>query len=124
MIGYTVHRIDAVTNASTVSRTIRLNAGIKRVLGVLAVMPDAYSASARSQAMDTRIGLKYNGVEVLPRGFSLGLLLHTGYLPMRDAMLQTPFETVEGTENGISIDVEISGDGHVPNVDLYFATES
>lgn len=122
MIGYTVHRIDAVTDASTVSRTIRLNAGTKRVLGVLAVMPDAYPN--QSQAMDTRIGLKYNGVEVLPRGFSLGLLLHTGYLPMRDAMLQTPFETVEGTENGISIDVEISGDGHVPNVDLYFATES
>ena len=122
MIGYTVHRIDAVTDASTVSRTIRLNAGTKRVLGVLAVMPDAYPN--QSQAMDTRIGLKYNGVEVLPRVFSLGLLLHTGYLPMRDAMLQTPFETVEGTENGISIDVEISGDGHVPNVDLYFATES
>lgn len=122
MIGYTVHRIDKVTDASTVSKTIRLNAGTKRVLGVLAVMPDAYSDP--SQAMDTRIGLKYNGVEVLPRGFSLGLLLHSGYLPMRDAMLQTPFETVEGTENGISIDVEISGNGHVPSVDLYFATES
>lgn len=122
MIGYTVHRIDAVTDASTVSRTIRLNAGTKRVLGVLAVMPYAYSNPYK--AMDTRIGLKYNGVEVLPRDFSLGLLLHTGYLPMRDAMLQTPFETVEGAENGISIDVEISGDGHVPSVDLYFATES
>lgn len=122
MIGYMVHRIDAVTDASTVSKTIRLNAGTKRVLGVLAIMPDSYGN--QYQAMRVRIGLKYNGVEILPRGFALGLLLHNGYFPMRDAMLQTPFEPVEGAENGISIDVEISGDGYVPSVDLYFATES
>ena len=40
---------------------------------------------------------------------------------MREALLQTPYEPEAGGD--ISIDVEITGDGRVPGVDLYFATE-
>lgn len=119
MIGYMMHAVEAVEDSSTVSKTIHLNAGVRRVLGVLAVIPDAYADPG--VAMTTRIGLKYDGVEILPRGFSIALLLHNGLFPMREALLQTPYEPEAGGD--ISIDVEIMGDGRVPGVDLYFATE-
>ena len=119
MIGYMMHAVEAVEDSSTVSKTIHLNAGVRRVLGVLAVIPDANADPG--VAMTTRIGLKYDGVEILPRGFSIALLLHNGLFPMREALLQTPYEPEAGGD--ISIDVEITGDGRVPGVDLYFATE-
>lgn len=119
MIGYMMHAVEAVEDSSIVSKTIHLNAGVRRVLGVLAVIPDAYADPG--VAMTTRIGLKYDGVEILPRGFSIALLLHNGLFPMREALLQTPYEPEAGGD--ISIDVEITGDGRVPGVDLYFATE-
>ena len=55
MIGYMMHAVEAVEDSSTVSKTIHLNAGVRRVLGVLAVIPDAYADPG--VAMTTRIGL-------------------------------------------------------------------
>lgn len=120
MIIYMMRTVEAVEGSSTVSKTIHLNAGVRRVLGVLAVIHDAWIDP--SLAMTTQIGLKYDGVEILPRGFSIALLLHNGLFPMREAILQTPYEPEAGGD--ISIDVEITGDGRVPGVDLYFVTES
>lgn len=123
MISYVLHKIERVENVSTVSKTIRLDHDKRKILGVIAVMPSAYHDITEASLL--RIGLKYNGVEILPRNFSLSLFLHRGLLPMRDTMLPTPFECSPDDENEISIDIELSTEGgmDIPSVSLYFVTE-
>lgn len=121
MISYVLHTIEEAS-APTVSKTIRLDSNKRRVAGVFAISPLAYSDP--SALDDVRIGLKFNGVEILPRNFPLGLIAYKGLMSLRDAMLPTTYEVAKEEKDGIAIDVEIScALGRVPRFDLYFVTE-
>lgn len=121
MISYVLHTVEEADTPS-VSKTVRLDSNKRRIAGVFAISPLAYSDPT---ALDTvRIGLKFNGVEILPRSFSLGLIAYKGLMPLRDAMLPTTYEVSKEEKDGITIDVEITSTmGRVPRLDLYFVTE-
>lgn len=121
MISYVLHTVEEADTPS-VSKTVRLDSNKRRIAGVFAISPLVYS---NPTALDTvRIGLKFNGVEILPRSFSLGLIAYKGLMPLRDAMLPTTYEVTKEEKDGITIDVEItSTTGRVPRLDLYFVTE-
>lgn len=118
MISYVQHKIGAESGQS-VSKTILLDSDRRRIVGVFAI------ADPRA-AEGVTIGLKYNGQEVLPRNFPLGLITYQGLMPLRDAMLPTAYEVPREDKNGVTVSVDIvsgSGAGGVPPVDLYFVTE-
>lgn len=93
--------IERTGDSRVESRTLRLDSYIESVQGLFTVIdypPVVYDGP--------RIGIKYDGYEILPDDFDALLMSYQGLLPMSDVMLPTPYNR-QGTD-GVTIDITVT----------------
>lgn len=83
------------------NRTLRLDSYIENVEGLFTVID--YPTVVYD---GPRIGIKYDGYEILPDDFDALLMSYQGLLPMNDVVLSTPYKR-QGTD-GVTIDITVT----------------